>query len=394
MKIRSWWMTGAVALSLAAASVPTQALLPQLFKPEWVLPRVTIAAPKEGRTVLPVSPRDLGGVRYTYQGATRSLNDFVGRAQVKSLLVLHNGQIVHEHHRAPFGPESLHQSWSVMKQMLSALIGRAVASGAIRSIDDPMDRYAPALKANGFAGVTFRQALTMSSGVRYDEEVDRVQLFKTVIAQRYTFGVSGATLDAETLKPELDRAYPPGSKYEYASINSQALAMALEGATGRQLRELLRQEIWEPLGMPDDARLLTDGEGSEFGLCCLYATARSYAVFGQWFAQGGQWNGRALLPADWVRRATSFDDPASWHSVHVPRTAKTQELFGFGYHWWPLEGPRGDFTALGIHGQLVYVSPRQNIVVVRLSDDYEPGAHNEESIALARAVVDHLSAGR
>ncbi|MBH1987382.1 MAG: serine hydrolase [Burkholderiales bacterium] len=382
------WLAG-VALSLVAASA--QALPPQLFKPHWILPTVAVQGPPAAqRNRLQAEPVDLSSVRYERDGQRLSIEDFQSRAEVKALLVLKDGKLAYEHHRWPNGPQTLHQSWSMMKQMLSALVGLAVQQGQIRSIDDPMDRYAPALAANGFQGVTFRQALLMSAGVRYVEEVDRVQLFMDVIRHRVTLGLSGRDLRDKAQAPELDRAFAPGSRHEYASIVSQALGQALEAATGRSLSTLLSQGIWRPLGMPDDARLMTDAEGNAFGLCCLYASARSYALFGQWFAQGGQWQGRPLLSEDWVHRSTGFADPLAWHAPAVPRAAKTQELFGFAYHWWPLEGGRGDFTALGIQGQMIYVSPRQNVVVVRISEDLALGAHNEEAIALFRAIADRL----
>lgn len=382
------WLAG-VALNLVAASA--QALPPQLFKPHWILPTVAVQGPPAAqRNRLQAEPVDLSSVRYERDGQRLSIEDFQSRAEVKALLVLKDGKLAYEHHRWPNGPQTLHQSWSMMKQMLSALVGLAVQQGQIRSIDDPMDRYAPALAANGFQGVTFRQALLMSAGVRYAEEVDRVQLFMDVIRHRVTLGLSGSDLRDKAQAPELDRAFAPGSRHEYASIVSQALGQALEAATGRSLSTLLSQGIWRPLGMPDDARLMTDAEGNAFGLCCLYASARSYALFGQWFAQGGQWQGRPLLSEDWVHRSTGFADPLAWHAPAVPRAAKTQELFGFAYHWWPLEGGRGDFTALGIQGQMIYVSPRQNVVVVRISEDLALGAHNEEAIALFRAIADRL----
>lgn len=379
-----------VVALLGMSALSAQALPPQLFHPEWVLPAADVKGPATGRAALPSQPTDLSAVRYERDGQRWTLADFQARGSVKAMLVVRDGQVVYEHHRWPNGPQTLHQSWSMMKQVLSNLVGIAVQQGQIRSIDDPMDRYAPALAGNGWRGVTFRQALLMSTGVRYNEEPDRVTMFKQVIAHRVSFGALGATLREKTLEPQLVRIWAPGSRYAYTSIASQALTMALEGATRQPLHALISQQIWQPLGMPDDARVLTDDQGQDFGLCCLFATARSYAIFGQWMAQGGRWQGRALLDEAWVKRATSFDDPGAWHSTAVPRPAKTQELFGFAHHWWPLEGGRGDFTALGIHGQMVYVSPRQSVVVVRLSDDYAEGAHNEEAIALFRAVADQL----
>jgi CubicO group peptidase (beta-lactamase class C family) len=379
-------VAGLLSLSILSA----QALPPQLFHPEWLLPGADVAGPATGRAALPSQPLDLHDVRYERDGQRIGIENFQSRASVKALLALRDGQVVYEYHRWPNGPQTLHQSWSMMKQVLSMLIGLAIQQGHIQSVDDPMDRYAPALASNGFKGVTFRQALLMSAGVRYNEEPDRIAMFQQVILNRWSFGGLGASVRDNTVTPKLDRVWEPGSRYQYASIVSQALSMALEGATKQPLRTLLSRDIWQPLGMPDNARLLTDREGQGFSLCCLYATARSYAIFGQWMAQGGQWRGQPLLNADWVRRATSFEDPGAWHSNAVPRTAKTEELFGFAYHWWPLEGTRGDFTALGVHGQMIYVSPKQNVVVVRLSDDYAPGAHHEEAIALFRALADRL----
>lgn len=395
------WQQGAklglwlgVAGVLGLASQVAQALPPQLFKPEWVLPTAPVSGPKSGqapaREALPAAPRDLSTVRYEWDGRRWSLEDFHARGSVKALLVLQDGKVVYEHHRWPNGPTTLHQSWSMMKQVLSALVGLAIQQGRIASVDDPMDRYAPALAANGFKGVTFKQALMMSAGVRYVEEVDRVAMFMQVIANRFTGGLAGHTLDQKVTEPALTRAFEPGSKYEYASIVSQAIAMALEGAQGQPLHQILSRDIWTPLGMPDDARILTDAQGRDFALCCLYATARSYAVFGQWFLQDGAWRGQQLLNAQWVQDATRASEGKSWRSTQVPRKVKTQELMGFGYHWWPLEGGRGDFIALGIQGQMIHVSPQQGVVVVRLSNDYVDGYHGEEGVAMARAVADFL----
>jgi CubicO group peptidase (beta-lactamase class C family) len=380
----------ALAAPLWLAPAVAQALPPQLFHPEWVLPGAPVEGPATGRAPLPSQPLDLSAVRYERHGQRWSIDDFQSRGSVKALLVVRDGQVVYEYHRWPNGPQTLHQSWSMMKQVLSNLVGIAVQQGQIASVDDPMDRYAPALASNGLRGVTFRQALLMSTGVRYNEEVDRVTMFKQIIAHRMSFGALGASLREQTTGPQLDRVWAPGSRYAYTSMASQAMTMALEGATKQPLHTLISRQIWQPLGMPDDARVLTDRNSQDFGLCCLFATARSYAIFGQWMAQGGRWQEQSLLNAEWVQRATSFEDPGAWHSKAVPRRAKTQELFGFAYHWWPLEGGRRDFTALGIHGQMVYVSPRQNVVVVRLSDDFSEGSHNEEAIALFRAIADGL----
>lgn len=385
------WRVACAAVLGVALSGAAHAMPPQLFKPHWLLATERIAPASQGRVALPSAPVDLSGVRYLRDGQLLSLADFQQRGHVKSMLVLHDGKVVYEHHRWPNGPQTRHQSWSVMKQVLSVLVGRAVQQGIIGSLDEPMDRHLPALAHNGFAGVSFRQALVMSAGVRYDEEVDRVSLFKSAMAHRYTFGLAGRSLAQHVADPALTRAFTPGSRYEYASIVSQAIGMALEAAAGTRMTRLIERDIWQAIGIPDEASLLVDGEDRGLTLCCLYATPRSYALFGWLMAQDGVWQGKRLLPEGWVARSAGFADPQAWRATAVPRPAKTQDLFGFAYHWWPIEGGRDEFTALGIHGQMVYVSPRDRLVVVRLSDDYVEGAHNEEGIAAFRAIAAQLN---
>jgi CubicO group peptidase (beta-lactamase class C family) len=233
--------------------------------------------------------------------------------------------------------------------------------------------------------------LLMSTGVAYNEEKDRVQLFVLAGLHRFSGGYKGQSVRQAVLDPALQRSEPVGKRYAYASINSQALSMALQAAVKQPLYLYLQDKLWRPLGIPDEAKLLSDDEGEGFSLCCIYASPRSFAMLGQLMAQGGRWQGKQIVSSRWVARATTFADPQAWHARDVPRMGKTMNLFGFAYHWWPLEGDRGDFVAQGILGQSIYVSPRQNVVVVRLGHDETPGAHAEEWVALARAVADHLA---
>lgn len=386
-------MAGLALALLAPALAQSQLLPPSLFKPEWVLPREEVPA-----STTPVqlpraqATKDLSKLTYSFKGQTRTLLQFLNDAQVKSFMVLKNGKIVYELHKFPNDGETLHQSWSMAKQVLSTLVGIALDMKAIRSIDDPMDRYEPRLAANGFAGVTFRQALQMTSGVKYVEEKDRFSLFMALIANRFTLGLAGKSLVDKTLAAELTPAFKPGSRYEYASINSEALKMALEKAVGMPYKDFLVQKLWQPMGMPDVAKILVDREDNAFTFCCLYATTRSYAMLGQLYLQGGQFNGRQIVSADYVRRATTFEgDATNWRASSVIRKDGSR-VRGFGYHWWPLEGDRGDFLASGVFGQSVHVLPKQNTVVVRMSSDFEgvEGSSYEATI-VGRAVADYLN---
>jgi len=376
---------------IAACQVQAQSLPPALFLPELVLPRETVdvsALPVTLPTASPKAP--ISAMRYTYEGVSKSLSQYQSDAKVRAMLVLKDGKIVYEYNKFPYTKTSLHQSWSMAKQVLSALVGIAIDEGAIRSVNDRMDTYEPALAINGFAGVTFKQALQMSSGVAYNEEADRFQLFLDTISDYYTLGSSGYSLREKTTDTALTPAYAPGSKYQYASINSQAIAMALEKAVGMPYQRYLALKLWKPMRTPNSAKVLVDRSDDAFTFCCLYATTRSYAMFGLLYAQAGRLHGRQIVSSDWVRRSTTFaGDPSNWHAV--PVNGNKLGLYGFGYHWWTLEGERNDFSALGVFGQAIHVLPKQNTIIVRISGDFDtPGAHIEENVVMGRALADYL----
>ncbi|MDI1258701.1 serine hydrolase [Aquabacterium sp.] len=376
---------------IAACQAQAQSLPPALFLPELVLPRETVdmaTFPVSMPTASPKAP--ISALRYTYEGVSKSLSQYQSEAKVRAMLVLKDGKIVYEYNNFPYTKTSLHQSWSMAKQVLSAMVGIAIGEGAIRSVNDRMDAYEPALAVNGFAGVTFKQALQMSSGVAYSEEADRFKLFMDTIADYYTLGSSGYTLREKTTDTVLAPAFAPGSKYQYASINSQAISMALEKAVGMPYQRYLELKLWKPMRTPDRAKVLVDRSHEAFTFCCLYATTRSYAMFGLLYAQEGRLHGRQIVSSDWVRQSTTFaGDPTNWHAV--PVNGNKLGLYGFGYHWWPLEGERQDFSALGVFGQAIHVLPKQNTVIVRISGDFDtPGAHIEENVVMGRALADYL----
>lgn len=315
---------------------------------------------------------------YVYNGEQRRLDQFLDETTTTGLIVVRNGAITHEDYRLGADETSRFTSWSMAKSVVSALIGVAIKEGYIASVDDPVDRYVPALVGSGYEGVTIEQTLTMSSGVGFDEDYD--SLMSDV--NRLFFGLATGTPLVETLA-DLEREREPGTYNNYISSDTAVLGLVLEAATGMPAEAYLESRIWVPMGAEADAFWNTGREGPVLPFCCLNATLRDYARFGHLFLEGGARQDVQIVPRDWVANSTR---PTAPHLEPGENPASFWTL-GYGYQWWIPEDPRDEFLAIGIWGQYIYVDRVRDVVIVKTSADYDFDIRDYESIAVFRAIA-------
>lgn len=321
---------------------------------------------------------------YVYEGEQRSLTDFLTRSSTTTLLVVHRDVVVREWTSPGYSMTDQITSFSVTKSFIATLVGIAVDRGLIASLDDPIAEYVPALGSSGFADASIRQVLQMSSGIDFSERYgDTSSDAYTIFDRMFVFGRG---IDA--LAASYPTLAPPGQHFQYASINSHGLAMLVRAVNGRPLHEVFSQQLWEPLGAEHGAYFLTDLHGTEIGFWGLSATPRDFARLGQLYLHGGELSGRRLVSAAWIRSATTPGRP------DLAR-GRIDHEWGYGLHWWlPREGdgPRdqGDFAAIGIWGQLIYVNPAAQLVVVKTAADRDFKTHEFEAIVAFRALAARL----
>lgn len=315
---------------------------------------------------------------YRHDGDERDLSAFLDRTVTTGLLVVDDGDIVHEDYRLGSDAAAPFTSWSVAKSVVSALAGIALDEGAIESIHDPVHRYVPALAGTAYGDVTIEHLLTMSSGIDFDENYDDPLSDVNMLFVEFGMGTSLT----ETLA-ELPSARTPGTYNDYISSDTIALGLVLEAATGRQLDQYMQDRLWAPMGAEADAFWNTSRAEDALPLCCVNAVLRDYARFGRLYLEGGARDGEQIVPAGWVTASVNpeaahlqpGDNPASFWS------------FGYGYKWWIPEEPEGDFLAIGIWGQYVYVDPARGIVIVKTSADPLFDDHDHETVAAFRAIA-------
>ena len=275
----------------------------------------------------------------------QALERFIADEKVAGLIILQGGKVRLERYALGYDAAGRWVSQSVAKSMTSTLVGAAVKDGFIASIDDRVTKYVAGLKGSAYDDVTIRQLLTMTSGVKWNEdytdpESDVARFFREPLEPGINATVS--------YMRKLIREAPPGTKWAYKSGETHLLGVLVTSATRQTLAEYLSAKIWAPYGMEQSAVWTTDRTHHELAGCCLQAALRDFARFGQFVLDGGRIDGRAIVPDGWFEDATR---------MHVAASADR----GYGYQWWTLD--RGAFAAIGIHGQLIYIDPAHKLVV-------------------------------
>jgi CubicO group peptidase (beta-lactamase class C family) len=267
--------------------------------------------------------------------------------------VLKGDQIVVERYQYDRKPTDKMQSYSMAKTVVAMLVGIAIAEKKIRSIEDTADQYVPELKGHPYGATKLKDLLTMSSGVRFSEKYDGKDDV-TTLARKTLYGLGPGGVDS--VMPFTERANPPGTHFYYASSETQVLGLVLRAATGYPLAEYLSYKIWRPMGAESDASWLVDAGGYEIAYIGINATVRDWGRLGLLLANYGNLNGKQIIPAEWVKAATSV------HAPHLAVGTATKHN-GYGYQTWLVDN-EGKFALLGLRGQAVFVDPKTKVVVV------------------------------
>ncbi len=296
----------------------------------------------------------------TIAGQERNLAELLEILDTTAFIVIQDGEILNEHYFKDTEKDDHRISWSVAKSFMSGLYGQAIENGQINSLDDTVESYVPVLKGSAYEGATIRNVLNMASGITFDENYMDPKSDINEMGRVLALGGSMDDYAAELT----GRDVPAGERWKYVSIDTHVAAMVLRAATGKSLHELFNESYSANLGFEGNPYYLTDGENVAFALGGLNLRTRDFAKFGQLFLQGGEFNGKQVIPAEWVAESTAHSAP----NINGRGT-------GYGYQWWvpmPQEGPNaGDFYAVGIYGQYIYVNPARNLVIAKNAADCE-----------------------
>lgn len=297
---------------------------------------------------------------------------FLEAGDAQAFIVIQDDKILYEKYFNGAQRDTLLTSFSAAKSYVTTLVGIAVAEGYINSIDDPITDYLPELAERDarFNDITIRNVMMMASGLDFQEM--RWALFNgdDPLATYYP-DQRKAALEYTKI---VDR---PGEYFRYNKYHPQLLGLILERATGMTVTDYMQQKLWDPIGAEFDGSWSLDSEESGFEKmeAGLNARAIDFAKLGRLFLNDGVWDGKQVIPAEWVAEATQVD-PALQRAEYYP-DAMGQTIFDdlngyYKYMWYGFFRGQDsyDFAAEGDHGQFIYASPAKNLIVVRNGLEY------------------------
>lgn len=358
--------------------------MPQHFADDWMtyptnreafhqidrfLSTTTIAAGDGPVRELPLASRqmDWTGLRVPAETGTSTFEEFLEESQTDAVLVLHEGEIVFEHHFGGNTPSTRHIAMSVSKSFCGMVAGILVGQDRL-DVSSAVTRYIPELAGTAYDGATVRDVLDMTAAPDFDMEYlgeeTEVQRGDRCAGWRPKRGDEpGGTREFLTsLRGHGDH----GTLFQYCSATTDVLAWIVERAAGAPYAEVLEDLLWRHLGAEADALITVDEDGTPYACAGMVLRLRDLARFGLLIRDRGTRNGEPVIPAAWIDATAAGGEADASESNHVNATYRNQ--------WWiRSQGPAGLF-AVGIFGQYLWVDADRDVVVAKFSSNTDPVA--------------------
>lgn len=295
----------------------------------------------------PLPPMELW-VDKKFAGDANTVEEFLVETGTTSLLVIRNDSILYENYFNGHYKDKPAIVFSVSKAITTTLVAQAIRDGYLKSVEQKVSEFIPEFANDSRRDISLDHLLQMTSGLDF-EDVNTV--FK--LAKAYYSKNVNKYIKSIKLK------HPPGTHFAYKSIDTQILAYCLEIALGNiRISEYLQENLWSPIGTEYDALITLDQEnGNPRMYGGIAACTRDLAKFGKLFLQEGKWNNTQIVPNQWVVDTKKRDNDGKW--------------WGYNNGWW-MDGfadgnlfEKRDFFAAGFKGQMVYVNPDYNMIIVR-----------------------------
>ncbi len=282
---------------------------------------------------------------YNQIGSSKTLDSVHKKNETVAFLIIKNDSIIKEDYFLGYDENSMTNSFSMSKSIISLLFLKSIEEGTIPSLNSKLTDYFPAFNESNGSNVTLSDLSTMSSGLIWEENYKDLM---GITAQAYV------TKDLNKLMMSSKFSGISGDKFKYLSGNTQLLAMAIEKANNSTIQELTYKWLWNPMGAKNDALWMIDSKEKNMtkAYCCLSSNAKDFAKVGLVYKNFGKINEQKLIDSSYI-------------SMSIKPRFNSNPIYGYGI-WIGKQNNVDFFSLRGHQGQYVIVIPKENIIIVRL----------------------------
>lgn len=376
-------------------------------------PFATLSIPREGAvTPLQEAPMpELGELMLTDGfDQERSVNDILENNETDGFVVLRDNTILFERYFGGMNRHDQHIWFSATKSLVSTAMGILVAQGKIDLQASPAD-YVEELRGSGFERTSIQNILNHSSAIDFKENyTDPNSDFLKHYAPALNMGYVPGGREAQPESSEIygvhdflgrfvkeDKQLQPGDMFDYNSTNADVAGWIIARVSGMPLHDFLQKNIWSKLGTEHDALIAADRAFRAVATGGMSTSTRDAALFGQMILKRGKIGDQQIVPAKWIDASLEISD-RDLNKMKSNKKYQDNSWQAYKNMWWIINAERGEYAAVGVHGQVIYINRFANLVIAYFSSQAVASASRnpqfQSKLFAAQAIAKKLSDGQ
>ena len=317
-------------------------------------------------------------------GDSLPLDDLLDKHDADGFLMMRHGCIVYERYWNGLTAHDRHIWFSMTKSLVSTAFGILMEQIEIDLTKSPA-YYIEELKGSGFERTTIQDVLNHASAIAFkenylDPESEFRRFYGPALNMSYVTGAQDAQPSdteiygiydflAKFVKPE--HSEEPGTAFEYNSANADLIGWMISRLSGMSLQQFLTSHLWSRLGTNHDAAIVVDRAYQPVATGGMTSTLRDAALFGELIRNDGVANGVQIVPAHWVTETLNLTKAD--HQRYANNQLYKDEYWQYYKNmWWILDPDKGEYAAVGIHGQVIYINKSTQTVIAQFSSQPTP----------------------
>ena len=330
---------------------------------------------------LKANKQDLASLSFTVAGdKTLSVERWLQESYTDAFLVLHKGEVVFERYMNGQQPDTRHQMFSVSKSFAGTMLLSLMAEGKVDTSKYVAD-YLPELKNSAYGDATVQQVLDMTNAIQFRE--DYTDPTAEIWQYGFAFGIGNTPKDYDgpkdiyTYLSTLKKKGKHGEAFHYVTPDTDVVGWIVKRIADKNLSQFMQDAFWGKMGMEQDAYYWLDQRANEMAGGGLNMTLRDAGRFGQMILQGGRYNGQQILAQSVAQRIMQAGNPEPFNKYYQDPWF---EHIAYAYHdqWWTFNNPHKAVSAIGVHGQYIYIDPVAEVVIVKQSSHPEAESESNE----------------